>query len=238
MKTFLSKLKRAVVTVRPQKSEIAAWLCFVVLFGAVISGVCLVKPAATDGKSVVLDKVVRLHVLANSDSDEDQALKLKVRDAIVEKTAALFNDCRDINAAKSIAEQNIGVLRDCALQTVRQHGYDYGVEIKTGIETYPVRQYSDFVFPAGDYFSVRVVIGSGKGKNWWCVLFPPLCSSVAVKDLSEDVDTLSQYGFSDSEISLLTEAKSDSYSNSETSDKELQTVVKFKLAEIFQGLAD
>ena len=96
MKTFLSKLKRAVVTVRPQKSEIAAWLCFGVLFGAVISGACLVKPSGTDGKSVVLDKVVRLHVLANSDSDEDQALKLKVRDAIVEKTAALFNDCRDI----------------------------------------------------------------------------------------------------------------------------------------------
>ena len=190
-----------------------------------------------DDKSLVLDKVVRLHVLANSDSDEDQALKLAVRDAIVEKTATLFNDCRDIETAKAITEQNIAVLRDCAVQTVRQLGYDYGVEIKTGVETYPVRRYSDFVFPAGDYFSLRVIIGSGKGKNWWCVLFPPLCSSVAVKNLSEDMDTLSQYGFSDSEISLITESESDFYPNSETSDKKQQTVVKFKLAEILSGLS-
>ena len=103
---------------------------------------------------------------------------------------------------------------------------DYGAELKTGIETYPVRTYGDFVFPAGDYFSVRVILGEGKGKNWWCVLFPPLCTSGAVMDTDEGKELFRSFGFTENEVNELVP----------DGNGEDKTEVKFKLSEIFKEL--
>ena len=107
------------------------------------------------------DKVVRLHVLANSDSEEDQALKLRVRDAVLERTETLLE------------------LERIAAEEIAAAGYDYPVTAELTDTEFPTREYDGFTLPAGKYLALRVVIGEGAGRNWWCVVFPPLCAAAS-----------------------------------------------------------
>ena len=133
------------------------------------------------------DNVLRLHVLANSDSDEDQALKLKVRDAIIDKCGYLFTSCQSREEAASIVEENRALLEDTAKNVIADAGYSYPVTIDLGQEDYPTKNYGAVCFPAGNYLSLKVIIGEGNGQNWWCVLFPPMCLSAAtVSSYSDD----------------------------------------------------
>ncbi|MDF2632457.1 MAG: stage sporulation protein [Caproiciproducens sp.] len=119
-------------------------------------------------------KVLRLHILANSDSKEDQALKLKVRDRVLKETGAFF-----VAQTKSEAQENvkehIDLVKSVAKDEIKKQGYDYDVDVKLVEMFFNTRQYDDITMPAGKYQAMRITIGAAKGKNWWCVLYPPMC---------------------------------------------------------------
>ncbi|MCE5287003.1 MAG: stage II sporulation protein R [Pelosinus sp.] len=121
------------------------------------------------------DGLIRLHVLANSDSKEDQALKLKVRDAIIAYLEPLLSNAEDAAAARRIVGEQRENLILAARQVILANGADYKVRIQLGTFDFPIKTYGELVLPAGKYEAVRVLIGQGEGSNWWCVLFPPLC---------------------------------------------------------------
>lgn len=127
----------------------------------------------------IRQSVLRLHILANSDSKEDQALKLKVRDAVLKEGSDIFNNASDRETAQQRIEKNSDRLVAIAKRVIKENGYDYDVQIKFSNEFFNTRTYDDVTLPAGMYDAVRILIGSGEGKNWWCVMFPPMCLPAA-----------------------------------------------------------
>jgi len=123
----------------------------------------------------VKDEIIRLHVKANSDTEEDQALKLKVRDRILKETAPLFEKSQSIEETRAIVKENLENIKSIAEEVIREEGKDYEVKVNFGMTSFPTRKYGEIVLPAGEYEALLVTIGEGKGKNWWCVMFPPLC---------------------------------------------------------------
>jgi len=119
--------------------------------------------------------LIRLHVLANSDSVADQQLKLKVRDAIIEYLAPYLEHVTTQSVAKEIVLKQKDKLIDIAKQVVTMSGTDYPVDVQIGMFEFPIKSYGNLVLPAGKYEAVRVLVGRAEGSNWWCVLFPPLC---------------------------------------------------------------
>ncbi|MEG6585954.1 stage II sporulation protein R [Dendrosporobacter sp. 1207_IL3150] len=119
--------------------------------------------------------LIRLHVLANSDKPEDQQLKLKVRDAVIAYLAPRLEHLNDPEAARLVVLENQSKLNDIAQRVVKENGDNYPVSTEFGLFDFPVKSYGNFVLPAGKYEAVRILIGNAEGKNWWCVLFPPLC---------------------------------------------------------------
>lgn len=134
----------------------------------------------------IRDEVLRLHILANSDSEEDQALKLKVRDQVLKEGSDIFDNARDVVSAQGKIDKEKERLRQIALKVVRENGYDYDVTVKMSNEYFNTRTYDDVTLPAGKYDAVRVLIGSGQGKNWWCVMFPPMCLPAAESEATID----------------------------------------------------
>lgn len=127
-------------------------------------------------------KLIRLHVVANSDSDEDQALKLQVRDSILEYLTALLEGTTDREKAVEIIESRMDSIVEVSEAVIREQGYGYQAAAIIAAEDFPTREYDTFSLPAGEYTSLRIVIGGGGGRNWWCVIFPPLCMSAATAD--------------------------------------------------------
>ena len=125
----------------------------------------------------ISDEVFRLHIIANSDSDEDQSLKLALRDELLSYTAELFCDCKDKDEAMRCAEQQLKKIKSRSESFLRSKGYGYPVEVSVTRTGFNTRVYDDFTLPAGEYDALRVVIGSGQGRNWWCVLYPAMCFS-------------------------------------------------------------
>ena len=153
-------------------------------FGFLLAALLLVAALSIPtlcAASGVYDGVIRLHVLASSDSDEDQALKLKVRDAILARSEGLLDGATSREEAETILRASIPDMQATAISCLRANGCDAPVSITLGEEEYPRRVYEDVALPAGDYLSLRVCIGEAEGKNWWCVLFPPMCLSAATE---------------------------------------------------------
>ena len=123
----------------------------------------------------ISDNVLRLHVLANSDSQQDQALKLKVRDCVLEETNLILQDCANRTEAEARIASNMKRLSQVAVQCVAEEGYDYPVTVRMEDIYFPTRTYEGGSLPAGVYKALRVEIGKAEGQNWWCVLFPQLC---------------------------------------------------------------
>ncbi|NPV92644.1 MAG: stage II sporulation protein R [Firmicutes bacterium] len=121
------------------------------------------------------EQMIRLHVLANSDSPTDQAVKYKVRDRVVETMGPILAGSGSIEESRELTRENLGLITARAQETLKNEGFDYPVRAEMGHYDFPTRFYGDLCVPAGNYEAVRVVIGSGEGANWWCVLFPPLC---------------------------------------------------------------
>ncbi len=128
------------------------------------------------------DKLIRLHVIAHSDSDADQALKLKVRDAVLDTASELLDGITDRDEAGEMLSEQINKLTAAGKAVVSDEGYDYAVTAEIGLEEYPTRDYDTFSLPAGTYTSLRIVIGEGGGHNWWCVIFPPMCLGTALDE--------------------------------------------------------
>lgn len=170
------------------------------LHGAVLLGFCLTVlmtlalPSAARTadffavSATLPDQVLRLHILANSDSDGDQVLKLCVRDAVLEQCGELFSPAQNRQEAESQARAALDQLRQTAQAEVRRQGYDYPVTASLVKMYFPTRQYETFTLPAGRYEAVRLVIGSGQGHNWWCMLFPQLCLPAAQEQPPSDGD--------------------------------------------------
>ena len=175
----------------------------------------------------ISSSVFRLHVIANSDSVEDQSLKYKVRDKILEYTNTLI----DVNSISkediiNIANQNIDILKSIAQNTVYENGFNYNVNISIGNFYFPTKYYGDISLPAGYYDALRVEIGNAKGQNWWCVMFPPLCF----------VDVTSGIVPDDSKENLQENLPGEEYDLISSDSEEIQ--FKFKLVEIFENLKE
>ena len=130
-------------------------------------------------QSELADKVIRLHVLANSDSEADQALKLRVRDTVLKRATELLAGAESRSDAKKRLNAALSELKSAAERTVAETGYAYGVRVELAETAFPTREYDGFSLPAGEYLALRVLIGDAAGKNWWCVVFPPLCTAAA-----------------------------------------------------------
>ena len=140
-------------------------------------GLTYVLPGSAD--MALYDNVIRIHVVANSDSETDQALKYKVRDEVIAVSSILLQDCANISRAEEIIRANLGVLEDAAYQTHAAEGVSYGVRASLSKEFYPTRNYGSFRLPAGKYLSLKISLGAAEGQNWWCVIYPSLCLSAA-----------------------------------------------------------
>ena len=184
-----------------------------VVLTAVLSGA-----APVNGEVGLYDKIIRLHVIANSDSEEDQALKLKVRDAALECMDGFVSEDATIGQAKQILQANEKALTEACKAVVEEAGKDYEIAVVYGVETYPEKCYDGITLPSGDYYSVRIVIGEGAGRNWWCVLFPPLCIGAA-KDHGQK---LVAAGLTKDEIDIISDSESGKY------------VIKFRILEFFR----
>ncbi len=135
--------------------------------------------AKTSGR--IREEVLRLHVIANSDSDADQNLKLKVRDAVLLAGSGIFDGSVDVENAVEKITPEIPYLTAIAENVIRDSGYDYGVKIIIDREYFPTRTYETVTLPAGKYLALRIIIGKGEGHNWWCVMFPAMCLPAADK---------------------------------------------------------
>ncbi|MBC5625670.1 stage II sporulation protein R [Clostridium sp. NSJ-49] len=172
----------------------------------------------------VADKLIRFHVIANSDSEEDQALKLKVRDKIIDKMSIKLESVESLDDAREILNSSIEEVNSIAKEVIAEEGFDYDVKTMLSNENFPDKIYGDYIFPQGNYEAYRVIIGSGEGQNWWCVMFPPLCfvdeskNIVDTKKLDENIANI--------------EGKTEE--NKKDNDK--QVIFKFKVVEVFDKI--
>ena len=170
---------------------------------AAVMLLCSFMPSFEEAQ--IYDKVLRLHVIASSDLQEDQALKLKVRDAILEYTKDVPN-ITGIENAREYYAQRLDVIKAVAQETVDKEGKGQDVQVSLGYEYYPTRTYEDISLPAGEYLSFTVMIGGGAGQNWWCVLYPPICLSAASAE-----EELVSAGFTPEQMQIITEGESTRY---------------------------
>ena len=152
-------------------------------------------------QDVLEQKMIRLHVIANSDAQDDQALKLQVRDAVLAQATDILQQSRDMVDAERKLSLALPAIETAAREKVVAEGYDYAVAARLEQTEFPTKEYNGFSLPAGEYLALRVVIGEGAGQNWWCVVFPPLCTAAAT-DIEE---TAIATGLGEEDISLITE---------------------------------
>ena len=166
------------------------------------------------------DSVIRFHVIANSDSDEDQELKLAVRDRVLEQAEGLYPEGATLDEARAALEGRLNILAAAGRAVVEEQGYDYPVSAALEECWFPTKEYEGFALPAGNYTALRIVIGEGKGRNWWCVAFPPLCLGAA----SETVEQAMEAGCFTPEQGALVTGSGEGY------------VLKFKAMEWLGGI--
>lgn len=178
---------------------------------------------ATTVSADLADSVFRLHVIANSDADFDQDLKYIVRDKVIEYMKALCEEEDSKQDYIKIAKDNIDNIKSVAQNTILENGFNYDVNVSIGNFEFPTKIYGDVSFPAGFYDALRIEIGNASGKNWWCVMFPPLCFVDVTSGVvpEESKETLKS-DISAEEFDLITGANS-------------EVKFKFKLVEMFQN---
>lgn len=146
------------------------------------------------------EKMIRLHVIANSDSDADQTLKLCVRDAVLCRAAEILRQSADMTEARARLRDSLPAIGDAAAQELAAQGSGYAVSVALEDTEFPHKTYDGFALPAGEYLALRVVIGAGEGRNWWCVVYPPLCTAAAC----ELEETARSSGLTADDLSLMT----------------------------------
>ena len=211
MKKFLNNIKNS-------KIGISITLILLLFIYTTINAIPYVEAVSTD----ISDSVFRLHVIANSDSNEDQALKYKVRDNLLKYMNNICRNCASKQEAINLVTEHQEEFKQVALDTIKKEGYSYNVKINIGNFEFPTKQYGDISLPAGYYDALRVEIGEAKGRNWWCVMFPSLCfidvsSGIVPEESKEELQNI----LSDEEYSII----------SDNSDNGIK--FKFKLIEFF-----
>jgi stage II sporulation protein R len=146
------------------------------------------------------ERVVRLHILANSDSEADQALKLEVRDAVLARATEILKGTDNRAEAESALRENLSALQQLAEEKLAAEGCDYPVTVELRQTAFPTREYDGFTLPAGKYLALRFVIGRGEGHNWWCVVFPPLCT----ESTTDVASAAMAAGLSEDDVKLIT----------------------------------
>lgn len=177
------------------------------------------------------DSVFRLHIIANSDSSADQELKLKVRDKIIEYMNTLTSSSSDKKDVISMVNNHLDSFKEIALNTIKENGYNYDVNIEIGNFHFPTKSYGDISFPAGNYDALKIEIGDAIGQNWWCVLFPPLCfvnSSTGV--VPDDFKNTLKENINSESYEIISEGNN---SNDNTSDIK----IKFKIIEFLNNFS-
>lgn len=175
--------------------------------------------ASAQKQEELAEKMVRLHVIAQSDSDADQAVKLLVRDNVLSFTQGLMKGVSGVDAAERIIEDHLGDIQRIANATLAESGCDYTAKAEVKVTEFPEKTYDSFALPGGKYLALRVLLGEAEGKNWWCVVYPPLCTASAV----EWEETAEQAGLSGEEIALM-KRESTGYE------------IRFKVVELWQKL--
>ena len=183
-----------------------------------VSAISYVNAVSED----IANSVFRLHVIANSDSKEDQDLKYKVRDSLINYMNSICSDCENKQDAINLVTEHKDNFKQIALDTIKANGYSYDVNISIGNFSFPTKDYGDISLPAGFYDALRVEIGEAKGQNWWCVMFPPLCfvdvsSGVVPEESKEELED----NLSEEEYALV------------SNDSDVKIQFKFKLLEFF-----
>ncbi len=164
--------------------------------------------------------VLRMHILANSDSEQDQNLKIKVRDRLLEHSYDIFGECDTLEEMEDAAEEKLDYINNIAIQVIEENGFDYGVQSNLVSMEFDERTYGDMTMPAGNYEALRITIGEAQGHNWWCVMYPPLCIPAA-ETVEADTDTAEAY-FNKDELDVM--------------ENPQDYQVKFKCVEIYKGL--
>ena len=174
------------------------------------------------------DKLIRFHVIANSDSDKDQKLKLKVRDEVRTYLQPKLENSNSIEESEKIIKNEYKTLENISKKVISKNGYNYIVKVGLEYSNFPAKQYSSVVLPAGKYKALRIIIGEGKGKNWWCVMFPPLCF---IDDqngiIDEKTDKKLKEVLTEEEYDLIMAKNKNEVKNLE---------FKFKITEVFQNI--
>ena len=190
----------------------------------ILVGILVLAVMPIHGERGIYENVIRLHVLANSDSDTDQSLKLAVRDAVLAVCAPRLSECRTREEAIAAVEEMREDIVAAATDTLRSQGCEDAVTVSLGEEKYPERRYENLCFPSGTYLSLRIGIGEAKGQNWWCVLFPPICMSAATESGRNAEDAFVAVGFTPEQYRIITETDRVTYR------------VKFKILEMLDEI--
>lgn len=197
---------------------------FILVSALLILYVCISAVSYTNAVTTdIADSVFRLHVIANSDSAEDQNLKYIVRDKVIEYMSSISQNASSKEDVIEIAKANLDKIQAIASQTIRENGYTYSVNVEVGNFSFPSKRYGDITLPPGYYDALRIKIGEAEGQNWWCVMFPPLCfvdvTSGVVPDESKEI---MKENLSKEEFDLISKNSN-------------EVKVKFKIVEVLQN---
>ena len=211
-------MKKILNSFKNSKVKMVIILSFLLFLYTTICAFSYAQNVSTD----IANSVFRLHVIANSDSKEDQELKYKVRDSLINYMNSICANCENKQDAINLVTEHKDDFKQIALDTIKDNGYPYDVNISIGNFSFPTKDYGDISLPAGFYDALRVEIGEAKGQNWWCVMFPPLCfvdvsSGVVPEESKEELEN----NLSEEEYALV----------SNDSDTKIQ--FKFKILEFF-----
>ena len=211
-------MKKILNFFKNSKVKMVIILSFLLFLYTTICAFSYAQNVSTD----IANSVFRLHVIANSDSKEDQDLKYKVRDSLINYMNSICANCENKEDAIKLVTEHKDDFKQIALDTIKDNGYSYDVNISIGNFSFPTKDYGDISLPAGFYDALRVEIGEAKGQNWWCVMFPPLCfvdvsSGIVPEESKEELED----NLSEEEYALV----------SNDSDTKIQ--FKFKILEFF-----
>ena len=194
-------------------------LTFLLILYIFVSAVSYTNAVCSD----IQESVFRLHVIANSDSTEDQNLKYIVRDSVIDYINEISKDASSKDEVIAIAKEHLTEIEEIALQTVKDNGYDYPVKVSIGNFAFPSKKYGDITLPPGYYDALKIEIGEAAGQNWWCVMFPPLCFvDVTSRVVPEESKEIMKDNLTDEEYDLI-------------SGKSADVEIKFKIVEVLQN---
>ncbi|SKA81408.1 stage II sporulation protein R [Clostridium sp. USBA 49] len=233
------------------KKIIYVLVCLIIIFTISI-GNSSVKSADNENliQYSIENKIIRFHVIANSDTSFDQALKLKVRDEVLKYINPKLKNSKSIEQSRNILKANDEKIKQIAESVIKSNGYNYSVNTTLSKENFPIKTYGNITLPQGEYEAYRIIIGNGKGQNWWCVMFPPLCfidinkGEVAYKEtestmkkvLSEEEYNAIDNQKTDKNKDLLNKDKEGELNKEKGAENGDKIIIKFKIVEVFNDI--